>query len=84
MDIKTGGARLTPVQREIRSLVERKRVVWDTHPYPSEEGSGGRRPTGARHTAGAPPALTKRGYRAATAVSAHGYREKRQQRRRVS
>jgi predicted Holliday junction resolvase-like endonuclease len=31
VDIKTGGARLKPTQREIRSLVERKRVVWDVY-----------------------------------------------------
>jgi predicted Holliday junction resolvase-like endonuclease len=31
VDIKTGGSRLNTSQREIRSLVERKRVVWDTY-----------------------------------------------------
>lgn len=31
VDIKTGGGRLKANQREIRSLVERKRVVWDTY-----------------------------------------------------
>lgn len=30
-DIKTGGARLKDNQKEIRSLVERKRVDWDTY-----------------------------------------------------
>jgi predicted Holliday junction resolvase-like endonuclease len=32
MDIKTGQARLTGSQPEIRSLIERKRVMWDTYP----------------------------------------------------
>lgn len=31
VEIKTGGARLTEKQKEIRNLVERKRVVWDTY-----------------------------------------------------
>lgn len=31
MDIKTGRSRLNDTQEEIRSLVERKRVVWDTY-----------------------------------------------------
>lgn len=31
VDIKTGGARLNDNQREIRALVDRKRVVWDTY-----------------------------------------------------
>jgi predicted Holliday junction resolvase-like endonuclease len=30
-DIKTGGARLKNNQKEIRSLVERKKVAWDTY-----------------------------------------------------
>jgi predicted Holliday junction resolvase-like endonuclease len=30
-DIKTGGAQLRPRQKEIRDLVERKRVVWETY-----------------------------------------------------
>lgn len=31
-DIKTGGGRLTGKQREIRDLVEAKKVTWDTYP----------------------------------------------------
>jgi predicted Holliday junction resolvase-like endonuclease len=31
MEIKTGKARLNDHQKEIRSLVERKRVSWDTY-----------------------------------------------------
>jgi Predicted secreted endonuclease distantly related to archaeal Holliday junction resolvase len=30
-DIKTGGARLKSIQKEIKSLVERKKVDWDTY-----------------------------------------------------
>jgi predicted Holliday junction resolvase-like endonuclease len=30
-DIKTGGSRLKPKQKEIRTLVENKRVEWDTY-----------------------------------------------------
>ncbi len=30
-EIKTGGARLNPHQKEIRNLVERKKVTWDTY-----------------------------------------------------
>lgn len=30
-DIKTGGAQLGPRQKEIRNLVERRHVVWDTY-----------------------------------------------------
>jgi predicted Holliday junction resolvase-like endonuclease len=35
-DIKTGGARLTARQKELRALVERQKVVWDT--YETEAG----------------------------------------------
>ena len=31
VDIKTGSAKLTAKQKEIRSLVERKKIVWDTY-----------------------------------------------------
>lgn len=31
VDIKTGNARLEDVQREVRSLVEKKRVAWETY-----------------------------------------------------
>jgi predicted Holliday junction resolvase-like endonuclease len=31
VDIKTGGARLQKNQKEIKSLVERKCVAWDTY-----------------------------------------------------
>ena len=37
VDIKTGNARLTGKQREIRDLVEDKRVTWDTYPTEVEE-----------------------------------------------
>ncbi len=37
VDIKTGSSRLTAKQRDIRSLVERKRVVWDIYEMEAEK-----------------------------------------------
>jgi len=37
VDIKTGNARLTGKQKEIRDLVEGKKVTWDTYPTEVEE-----------------------------------------------
>jgi predicted Holliday junction resolvase-like endonuclease len=37
VDIKTGKASLTGKQKEIRDLIEDKKVTWDTYPTEVEE-----------------------------------------------